>query len=191
LVLQLEQKRKEHHWTEEDIDLVKREYVPNKVIIRGLAERIGSTEGSIRARASRLGLTQPPKTWTQEEDERLCDLISRFSRRKVARKLCRSERSIGSRLSALKQSSLVKEDWFNAIEVALILGVESRYVYRCIKLGMLKANDHFSSDKNRGHHIAYHIERSELIEFIRKYPSELQGIRPDMVAFIDLLTRYS
>jgi hypothetical protein len=178
----------QHVWTPEDIELLRSIYKPYTDSSRELSEKIGCTENAVRSKATRLGLTTRPKLWTFEEEERLKELAALYPVRRISRIMHRSEYAIATRLSRLKFSILSNRDgWYSVRDVGMIFGVEIRWVYSRIQTGKLKSSDHYSKQQKKK--IAmHHISRKNLISFIRSYTGELQGLRPDMYLFVDLLS---
>jgi AraC-like DNA-binding protein len=125
------------------------------------------------------------KKFTPEEDEQMLDLASRHDLRTVAERMHCSERRLRHRFGQLRASVLDK-DWFTMADAALVLGVDRRWVRTRIDSGAIRAEEHYTGATNRPK--AHHIGRDDLASFIRRFPTEIQGRKADMVAVVDLLT---
>lgn len=174
----------DRYWTEQDIQYLCDNYgkMPTPVI----AKKFGVTEGAVRMAAKRAGIPHARKHWTSEQDGRLIDLMTTYSPKRVAGMLSRSLSGVYARMHRLRLTTKVRDDWYTVGDVCLILGVARKWVEHRIEAGIIPATEHYERTVD-GRAKLHHIASKDLISFIRTYPFELQGLRPDMALLVDLL----
>jgi hypothetical protein len=176
--------RKVHHWTPEDLDLVKQKYDGTSETTKVLEQLIGASHAAIKQKAIILGITRrqrPERAWTEEEIDKLEKLTPLYSPYKVGEMLKRTVHAIRAKQNELKFSPLHRE-WYYLVEVAKITGIHLSVLTRLVNSGKLKAQRYGANDKR------WQIRPQDLKLFIMRYPGELQGRKCEMVTIVDLLT---
>lgn len=190
-------RRYRHFWTEEEKIIVRRDYRNSRKSAREIAWRISRpgvaiTEAAVMAMARDLGLAQKSdrcdRRWTDEEDEKLEYLLTKYNVRRVAKYLRRSVNAVLGR--AFKLSIQIKScrDWYTAGDVCAVLGVDQEWVRKRIDSGALKASWHHDSLPSQIGSKSWHITSDDLRNYIQCYTHELQGKNVDIVAVVDLVT---
>jgi hypothetical protein len=133
---------------------------------------------SVRAQAGMMGLTTPIRTWTKEDFDTLSEMVGHYSLRKISRRLKRTRASIHHKLEFLKLSANLRNGWYNANDVTLILGVGLKTVRKWLSDCTLIAEKEGNG---------YHILAKDLKSFVLKYPTELTGRNIDLVQYNELL----
>lgn len=128
------------------------------------------------------------RLWNQSSKERLEELLSNFTIDEVAQKLARTKTAVIVKARRLNISRNTRDGWYTAQEVAGILGMDPTSVTRRIAAGSLTAVPR-NRDRppRKGRSAPWHISRKNLINYIRKYPEDLQDRNVDMVLIVDLL----
>lgn len=147
---------------------------------RGIGELMGVSESAIYKRANRIGLGVQ-KRWSEKDDERLVDLIAEHPPKQVARMMGRTLDAIHNRVSRLRQSTLERGEWFSVQDLQFMLGVGEQFIWTRIKTGAIEAQDHWEN----GHY--YKVTRAALRKYLRRYATELEGKKIDIVLLIDVL----
>lgn len=185
--------KKLHKWTEEEKDIVRRDYRGNTISAERIAYHLSALTGdhitacAVRGQVSRLGLASIyRKNWIPEEEEKLREMIHRYPVSQIAKRLKRGLNSITIRARRLHLSLRDREGWFTKQEVCQITGVDHHAVQRWIDSERLRASYHNSSRPKQSGSAMWHIQDKDLRNFIRRYPSEL-GRNVDMVIIVDLL----
>lgn len=182
-------------WSEDERDIIRRDYAHNKAsrveLARKLTLMTGDTitAGAIRGQVTFLGLSTPRVYWTPEEDEMLAELISKYCPSRVAKLMHRSINSIVRKAGRLRLSRKARDGWYSSRDVAYILGTSPHWVANRIKTGRLIAEAHNPSQPPSKDGVSlWHISEGDLINFICKHPQELQGRNVDMAVVVDLLS---
>lgn len=180
---------KNHKWTEEDREVVRRDYQHTMASAGEIATRLGVTFSAVRGQIASMGIAKRSdhQHWTPKEKERLRELIGEYCVRRIARILHRSINSVVVMAKRLGCSRRARDGWFTKMEVCEILGMGHRWVQRRIDSGALKATYHHESRPSQQGSVSWHIEEKDLKEFIRKYPQELNGRNIDLVMIVDIL----
>ena len=178
-----------HLWTEEEIDLIRREYQGTHRSKAELAAKLGVTANAIAYQIARHGLAKitDRRRWTPEEDEKLRQLVEQKTPVQIARIMKRSLNSVNVRAKRLQASRRNRDGWYTKKEVCAILGVEHKWLQRRIDNGALPASYHHGRKPNKGGSAAWHIKRKSLKEFLQKYPDELNGRNVDLPAVVEIL----
>ena len=181
--------RTNHRWTEEERDIVRREYRQTKRSRWELAVKLGVTEYAVAGQIASMGLAKRTdrRPWTPAEDEQLRELIPRKSVRQIAKILQRSVNAVTVRAKRLQASLRVRDGWYTQREVCEILGVDHRWVQRRIESRRLKATWHHGHRPPRDCGGYWHIEVKDLKRFIRRYSHELNGRNVDLIQVVDIL----
>ena len=178
-----------HKWIPEDDAILRQMYQGDRASAQSAADLLGVTLNAIKSRVSKLGLScrENRKAWSPQEDERLESLLEQYNAKVTAKKLGRSENSVVVRSKRLGISRRCRDSWYTKNEVCEILGRDHRWVQRRIDDGSLKASHHHKFPPAQGGSAAWHIERSDLKEFIRRHPEDLTGRNVDLIAIVDLI----
>lgn len=183
-----------HQWSEDERDIIRRDYTHNKASVVELARKLTLmtgdtiTTGAIKGQVDLLGLATPKGYWTPKEDEMLAELISKYCPSRIAKIMHRSINSVVRKAAKLKLSRKARDGWYSLRDVAYIFGASPHWVTNRIKTGQLTAKAHnpsYPPGKRGGS--PWHISEQDLIDFISKHPQELQGRNVDMVVVVDLL----
>lgn len=180
-----------HQYTEEDKDIIRRDYKQDESSTYAIAGKLGVSYHAVKWQAKRMGLCkiilQPSRNWGSSEDDLLKELIGLYSTRTVAEMLGRSINAVVIRLSRLGISPRTSRDgWYTKKDVCYVLGIDHRKAQYYIDKGMLRATRH---NGNSNDHVGavWHIKRLDFKKFIRRYPEELNGRNVDLVQILDVL----
>jgi len=178
-----------HKWTDEEKDIVRRDYKGTHASVREIARRLGVTEHQVRAEAYRMGLATRTdrRPWDPRQDERLRKLIPRYSANYIANIMHRSVNSVVVRSKRLGIHRRNHDGWFTKAEVCEILGMDHHWVQRRIDSGALKATYHNGRRPSREGMAMWHIEERDLRAFIRHFPQDLSGRNVDLIAIVEIL----
>lgn len=178
-----------HRWTEEERNIVRRDYRHSHASRCEIAARLGVTEYAVAGQIAAMGIAKRTdrRPWTPEEDERLANLITRYCPRRVARLMHRSLNSVVVRSQRIGCRRSVRDGWFTKREVCEILGVDHKWVQRRIDSEALKATYHHGVRPQAAGPCCWHIAEKDLRQFIRKYPHELTSRNVDLVIMVDIL----
>ncbi len=177
-------KAKNHIWTEDEEDLLRKRYRNNKESLDELCQIIGVGEGSLRSKLGRLGLLKQTIWWTDKEMRYLEKNYQAMSIVTMSSKLGRSLGSVTSKVHHMKVCKTVRDGWFTQNEVAKILGVDAGWIKRRIGHGYVLDRELFHEE---GKKIVWRISEKSLRDFIRTYPEELIGHNVDFVMIVDIL----
>jgi excisionase family DNA binding protein len=178
-------------WSDAELDIIRQTFDGSRLkteqIIRLIKANynIDRTYYGIRHKAGSIGLTRQKNgiyatKWTEEQEEKLRNLIGVYSPGIVAVKLGRSLRSIYQKCHRLGLSNYMRDGWYTINDANQILGVSVPTVRRWIIDGKLKAVQCKSN-------LMWRIEKRDLKRFIQTYPCELTGRNVDMVQLVDIL----
>ena len=181
--------RPPHRWTEEQIDVVRRDYEGTHASRRYIAAKLGLTESMVARKVYEMGLakTSDRRPWTSQEDARLEELVPRMSLLQVARRMHRSLNSVTVRSNRLGISKRVRDGWYTKKDVCEILGKDHKWVGARIDNGSLKASWHHGRPPCQKGQGAWHIAERDLKVFIRRYCHELNGRNVDLVQVVNVL----
>ena len=180
-----------HKWTDEERDIVRRDYRGTTKSAELIAVRLGVTCNAVKGQIQKLGIAMdksPP--WTQKELDQLKNLIHRYSPIGVAKRLHRSENAVRVKAKRLKLNVRGRDDWFTKREVAEICGVDHRKVQVWIDGGSLKASWHNGHCPQKNGGAKWHIESDDFRAFLIGYSSELLGRNTDIQQIIWIVTDY-
>ncbi len=184
-----------HRWTDEEREIIRRDYKHTHESSRNLADilsrRCGDkiTQFAVVGQITIMGIAKRDdrRRWTPEEKERLPDLIHQYCPRRVAKIMHRSINSVVVQSKRLGISRRDRDGWFTKREVCEILGMDHHWVQRRIDSGALKATYHTERHPGKNGNAPWHIDSADLVLFIRKYPEELNGRNVDLSMIVDLL----
>lgn len=182
--------RRNHVWTDEEREIVRRDYDGTNAGADRIAARLGVTRYAVKGMAYKLGVGKitDRRRWTPEEDERLTELITQYAPKDVARLMGRGLNSVVVRSKRLGLSRRVRDGWYTKREVCEILGVDHGRVQRWMDSGELRAVPHGSVRPQQGGGALWHIREADLRAFIIRNAGELNGRNVDLVQIVDILT---
>ena len=184
-----------HSWTDDERDIVRREYDGTNKTSHLIAARISYMSGekitfyAVKGQVSRLGLAiDKSRRWTSKEVELLTELITQYAPPYIARKLKRSVNSVVVKSKRLHCSRRVRDGWFTKREVCEILGVDHLKVQKWIDSGELKAGFHGELKPQKNGMACWHITTEALRDFILHHSVELTGRNVDLFQIVAILT---
>lgn len=184
-----------HKWTEEERDIIRREYCYTHQSRRDLAAKLSYIAGDkvtdygVAGQISTMGIAKRDdrRPWTPEEKEKLSELIPQYCPRRVAGIMHRSLNSVVVQSKRLHISRRARDGWFTKREVCEIFGVDHKWVQRRIDSGALPASYHYDTRPQQLGGSAWHIEERDLKDFISQHSSELNGRNVDLITIVWLL----
>jgi len=170
-----------HYWTDEERNIVRRDYRGTTRSAEEIATRLGVTSNAVKGQVQSLGIAmQKSPPWTQREVEQLQELIHKYAVPLIAKRLHRSPNAVKIKATRLKLGLRARDDWFTKKEVCEILGVDHKKVQRWIDTGALQATWHNGRKPQQNGMSMWHIETEALRRFIIKYSGELLGRNVDI-----------
>jgi len=170
-----------HRWTEEELEIVRRDYRGSIASAQEIADRLGVTKYAVKGQVQKLGIAmQKSPDWTPKELERLRSLIHQHSVPQIAKMLHRSPNAVKIKATRLKLGLRVRTDWYTKREVCEILGVDHKKVQSWIDSGALVATWHNGHRPQQKGMAMWHITTDALRSFIIKYSGELLGRNVDI-----------
>jgi len=178
-----------HKWTDEERDIIRRDYRHTRVSRQELAAWLGVTEFGVAGQIATMGIAKSDDRhpWTEKEKETLAELIPQYCPRRVARMMHRSLNSVVVMSKRIHASRRARTGWYTKSEVCAIVGHDHKWVQRRIDSGAIKASYHYEQKPSQKGMSAWHIEEHDLVQFIRRYPQELVGCNIDIIAIVQLL----
>jgi len=184
-----------HNWTDEEREIVRRDYSHTRASAIHLAVKISHlsgarvTEFAVKGQISKMGIAKRSDRhpWSQREKDKLARLMPRYSPLRIARKMHRSVNSVVVMSKRLGISRRHRDGWFTKREVCEILGMDHKWVQRRIDSGAIKATPHYETIPQQLGGSAWHIEEKDLRDFIRRYPEELTARNVDLIMIVDML----
>lgn len=170
---------KKYHWNPEKDAVLRAHYTGKRGQAKVVAAKLGWPTYQICKRASLLGLSKPRKhkPWTQEDIDKLENLIGINTVETIAAKLGRTVFSVRNQIYARGHSGRISEGYTLA-SLSECFGVDHHAVRRWLRLGLLKGREEGS---------AWRFSDSDVIAFIRKNPHEFKLSRVDQTWFMDLM----
>jgi DNA-binding CsgD family transcriptional regulator len=170
-----------HRWTEEEREIVRRDYKGTNASSRAIAAELGVTEFAVKGQAAKLGLMQQKSpNWTQEEYRTLRENVHRKSIGQIAKMLGRSTNAVKVKATRLKLKLRKRDGWYTKTEVMEICGVDHRKVQEWIDSGALPAAWHFGNKPGGPGLASWHIEYEDLRNFLLVNCGELLGRNVDL-----------
>ena len=181
--------RQNHNWTDDERDIIRRDYKHTHKSRRELADRLGVTEYGVAGQISTMGIAKSDdrRPWTPKEEEKLAKLIPQFCPRRIARMMHRSLNSVVVKAKRINAPRRYREGWYTKREVCEILAHDHKWVQARIDSGALEATYHYEQRPTQKGMSAWHIQEADLVQFIRKHPQELVGCNIDIIMIVELL----
>ena len=184
-------RRKKHkRWTKDEIETIREEYAGTRRSQEELAHKLGTTRSRVEYQIYKMGLGKRKngRPWTQEEDERLRDLISRKNIYEISKTMGRSLNAVTVRAVRIGAQRRNREGWYTQDEASEIMGVKDAWTRERIASGELKASWHHGRKPGQAGSGSWHIEKEHLREFLRRNPHELTARNVDLVQIVEILT---
>jgi len=184
---------KKRVYTEEEKQYIRNTYRNNKQSKVKIMKDLNLRETQVEYLVQKLELTRSinrgkRKIWNTKEIEYLKENIGKLEISTIANYLSRSYSSVLTKMQEEGISRRTRVDWYTTVEVAEILGTRREWVTNKIILGKIKASKREDGIfKNGIKNTEYKISREALKNFIRTYPRDLEGLRINMVHFVDAL----
>ena len=181
--------RNNHIWTDDDLNIIRRDYKHTRKSCQELAARLGVTEYGVAGQISKMGIAKSDdrRPWSPKEKEKLAELIHQYCPRVVAKMMHRSINSVVVMAKRLNAKRRYRDGWFTKREVCEIVAHDHKWVQRRIDSGALIASSHYGAIPSKKGMSAWHIREHDLVQFIRKHPEELVGCNIDIIAVVELL----
>ena len=178
-----------HKWTQEEHEIVRRDYQGTHQSRREIAAKLGVTEFAVAGQIAKLGIANSSgrRPWTPQEDLELRELTPKLSNIQIAKRMKRSINSVTVRAKRLGCSRRVRDDWYTISDAASILGKDTKWVRCRVQDGRLKAKHHHHNSNDPPPGTTWHINRKDLKIFLQTYPHEMTARNVDLVAIVDLL----
>ncbi len=176
-------------WTEEEREIVRRDYRQSQASRRELAARLGVSENAVAGQVARMGLAKRSdrRPWTPEEDGMLLSMVHQKNMNQIAKRLKRTVNAVTVRSNRLLVSRRIRDDWYTMNEACEILGMDHHWLRRRIENGSLKAVPQHGEKPQKAGGRCWHIEEKDLRDFIQRYPHGLNGRNVDLVQVVDIL----
>src|SRR4030043_1270000 len=163
-----------HVWTEEDRDIVRRDYKGTNASAQMIADKLGVTFYAVKGQATKMGILQPKSPpWTDNEIELLQEMVERLPLTRIAKKLHRSVNAVVIKSRRLGCSRRARDGWYTKMEVCEILGINHHKVQSWIDGGALIATWHSGHKPSKKGMAMWHIEAKDLRDFIITCSGEL------------------
>jgi len=189
-----------HRWTEEEREIVRRDYkqttASTQEIGRYLSMLTGETitEYAVKGQIAAMGIAKVSdrKPWTAQQDRLLRDLaFGPYCPRRIAKMMNRTLNSVVVRMKRLGLYRRIRNGWYTKKEVCELFGVDHKWVQRRIDSGALKAApydpDSPGGPPRQKGGTCWCILEEDLIDFIRRFPHELNARNVDLVHIVHLL----
>lgn len=178
-----------HKWTDEEREIIRRDYQQTRASRREIAAHLSVTEYAVAGQIQRMGIAKRTdrRPWTPKENEQLGELITRYSSIGVAKRMHRSVNSVVVRSKRLGYSSRARDGWYTKREVCEMLGVDHKWVQKRIDRGELKATYHNGRKPQQRGLAMWHIDKKDLRKFVIEHCLELNGRNVDLFDLVHLL----
>ena len=178
-----------HHWTEEERDVVRREYMGTHKSRADIAATLGVSVSAVAGEVARMGLANKTdrRRWTPAEEDQLRELLESKTVVQAAKILNRSENSVKVRATRINCSLRDRSGWYTKTEACEILGKDHKWVQRRIDDETLRATSHYGGRPTQLGQSAWHIKESDLRQFIRSNVHELDGRNVDLLSLVNVL----
>ncbi len=179
---------KQHRWSQTDQDVVRLYYDGHSESVRQIAGMLGVSYFGVKGQIARLGLQKSCLTrWTTQEEERLSNLIGQYAPVTIAKMMHRSINSVVVKSQRLNLKRRYRDGWYTKTEACEMLGVDHHKVQHWIDRGWLKASYHIGIQPSNLGRAMWHINESDLADFIKGHCSELQGRNIDLFGVLTCL----
>ena len=171
-------------WTQEEDDVVRRDYRGTQASADELAGRLHRTYFALKARVGLLGVTRHKgPDWSAQEVEYLQENFGRLALATLAYHLPgRSVTAVKIKGQRLGLRRSVREGWFTMLEVCQILGLDHHATQRYRELGILKATRECDRPGSM-----WRIATQDLRQFIADHAYDLHGRNVQLGPLVDLL----
>ena len=176
-------------WSEEEKELVRRDYTGTRTSVLALSQVTGHPVTSVKGIVYKLGLglKTDHKPWTKKEEEALAELITKYPIVKIAEIMKRPVNSVASKSERLKLSRRIRDGYFTQREVAQIFGVDSHWVRNKISNNQLVAiPNHEPIPKHGGSY--WRITEDSVRKYLIDHSVELTGRNVNLNLIVWLLT---
>ena len=184
-----------HKWTDDERDIVRREYNGTNVKTQQIADRLTQITGdkitfyAVKGVASKMGIKQDKSPdWTERECEILSEMITAYSLMFIAKRLHRSVNAVVVKSKRLGLTRRARDGWFTEREVCEIMGVDHKKIQGYMDRGNLKASYHSGVKPKKNGGACWHIKQADLIGFIKKNVGDFQGRNVDLTMIVWLLS---
>jgi hypothetical protein len=180
---------KHHKWTEDEIDIVRRDYRGTNKSAGEIAERLNVTLFAVKGQAAKLGIMmQKSPRWSPEEIDRLSNMIHTYSIDQIAKKLHRSKNAVKVKATRLKLKLRLRDTWYTKREACEVMGVDHKKVQAWIDCGALEATWHNGRRPSSKGSAMWHITVDALRKFLINHSGELMGRNVDIQQIVWILT---
>jgi len=184
-----------HKWTDEERDIVRRDYNGHNQSAYQLAVKLTQMAGdkitfnAVKGQASKMGiLSNKSPCWTDEEMEILAKMITRYRPITIAKQLHRSLNAVVVKSKRLGLSRRIRDGWFSKKEVCEIMGVDHKKIQGYMDKGDLKASYSTEVKPRQAGGAYWHIKQADLIDFIKNNVGDFQGRNVDLRMIVWLLS---
>ena len=178
-----------YQWTDEELQIVRRDYRHTRQSTEELALRLGVTVNAVKGQVQRLGIasTRGRRRWTPEEDARLWELVPRYAMTTIAKKLGRGLNSVVVRSKRLGVTRRCRDGWYTMREVEAILAMDHRWIKARVDSGALKATRQNGRDAPGD---MWRFAERDLQKFIYLHAHELHSRNVDLDHIVHLMADY-
>lgn len=157
-------------------------------VLNRMIRMTGLPRWYIKRQAARLGLTMhmDRRPWTPVELDRLENMVGRVSSATIAKRLRRPESSVVNKLKRMGTSRRVR-DGYTMRELELCLGEDHHKIAKWIQNGWLQDRLQGTRRHNGNGNDTHRIRETDIVDFIKQHPQEINLGKVDQVWFIDLL----
>jgi hypothetical protein len=193
-------------WSEQELEILKQEFVGEKTSVLALAKKLMRSPASVRQKANQVGLCRTIRSentryrdWLDEEIKILQEFAGEVPLVVLAKKinqLCKklgvSQRSYNSvRLQCIKLKIPYfcdgNGEYFSIKNIADALNAHDRVVLRWVDK-YDKILNPIRSSESKG--AVIYIPRANFKKFALQYPGEIARTRPDILWLISLFDKY-
>jgi len=177
-----------HMWTEEEREIVRRDYAGTNTSADSIASKLGVTRWAVKGQCAKMGILQNKSpNWTGKEIALLCELLPQYSLAKVAKILHRSINAVSVKARRIHLSRRYRDGWYTKLDVMEILGVDHHKVQEWIDKGFLNASWHTERKPQARGMAMWHILETDLRDFIIHHSGKLLGRNVDLFAIVQIL----
>ena len=171
------------------MEVVRRGYRGTNASALEVGRKIGRSVWAVKGMVQKLGVSKPkPRNWTEDEDERLIELMGKHPPQQVAKRMHRSCTACIMRSKRLGFSRRTRDGWYTEKDVCQMLGVDHHWVQPYIARGELKASWHYGTKPGQKGLASWHITEKDLRTFIVAHCYDLVGRNIDLPTIVYVLT---